>query len=311
MAPKQDPRRTDEEILERFANITVWKAGGERAPHKPFLILLALAGLQRGDPRLTSYDELDQPLRKLLIDFGPPRKSYHPEYPFWHLQSDGLWEIPQRADLQRELDERSRKNNPPKSVLVRLGAEGGLPAPLYDTLCGEPELVNRIVTELLDDNFPPSVHQDILDAVGMPWVAVGPRRPRDPAFRETILRIYEHRCAVCGYDGQLENTDLGLEAAHIKWHAAGGTDTRDNGLALCSFHHKALDRGAISLDDDHGILVSQHVRGSHGVGELLLQFIGQPIRPPLAGESPPANENIDWHRREVFREPPRTLSDAH
>jgi putative restriction endonuclease len=117
--------------------------------------------------------------------------------------------------------------------------------------------------------------------------------------------IYEHRCAVCGYDGQLENTDLGIEAAHIKWHAAGGTDTEDNGLALCSFHHKALDRGAIGLDDDRRVLVSQHVRGSHGVGEWLLRFVGEPIRSPQAGEPPPAVGNMGWHRREVFRAPPR------
>ena len=87
--------------------------------------------------------------------------------------------------------------------------------------------------------------------------------------------------------------------------AAGGTDTEDNGLALCSLHHKALDRGAIGLDGDRRILVSQHVRGGHGVGEWLLRFVGQPVRPPQAGEPPPAEGNMGWHRREVFRAPPR------
>jgi len=47
-----------------------------------------------------------------------------------------------------------------------------------------------------------------------------------------ILRIYEHRRAVCGWDAMLDNTELALEAAHIRWHAAGGTDTADNGLYL-------------------------------------------------------------------------------
>jgi putative restriction endonuclease len=108
-----------------------------------------------------------------------------------------------------------------------------------------------------------------------------------------------------GYEGRLDNTDLGIEAAHIWWHAAGVADNEDDGLALCTFHHKALDRGAISLDEDRRILVSQHVRGRHGVGAWLLRFIGQPIRSPQAGESPPANHNIDWHRREVFRPSPR------
>ncbi len=53
------------------------------------------------------------------------------------------------------------------------------------------------------------------------------------------------------------------------------------------------------------ILVSQHVRGTLGIEEWLLRFIGQPIRPPQAGELQPATGNIQWHRREVFRGPAR------
>jgi putative restriction endonuclease len=296
---------SDQEILDRFSRITVWKRAGERAPHKPLLILYALARLQRGEPRLVSFEELDEPLRKLLIDYGQPRRSFHPEYPFWHLQSDGLWVIPQIDELTADLRGRSRQNNPPKSVLLRVGAEGGLPADLFDHLRSRPDLVNRIATQVLDDNFPPTLHEDILDAVGMQWVAIAARAARDPAFRDTILRIYEHRCAVCGYDGQLGNTDLALDAAHVRWHAAGGTDTEDNGLALCSFHHKALDRGGIGFDDDRRILVSQHVRGSQRVDDWLYRFIGHPLRPPQPGETPPAVRNIRWHRSQVFRDPPR------
>lgn len=48
--------------------------------------------------------------------------------------------------------------------------------------------------------------------VAMPWVQLTTRRPLDPGFRATILRIYEHRCAVCGWDAMLDNTDLALEA---------------------------------------------------------------------------------------------------
>ena len=42
----------------------------------------------------------------------------------------------------------------------------------------------------------------------------------------------------------LDQETLGIEAAHIKWHQAGGPDTEDNGLALCTLHHKRFDRGA-------------------------------------------------------------------
>ena len=300
-----DTESTDAEFLDRFANLNIWRRDDERAPHKPLLLLYALARLQRREERLVSFKELDEHVRRLLMEYGPPRKSYHPEYPFWHLRSDGLWEIPQCEALNADLESRSRKNNPPKSVLIREKAEGGLPADLDATLRSRPDLVNRIVARLLEDHWEPSFHDDILNAVGMPYVQVSRRRPRDPAFRDTILRIYQHRCAVCGYDALLGTTDLGIEAAHIHWHSHGGPDTEDNGLALCANHHKAFDRGAISLDDDHRFLVSQHLRDTQGARDWLIRFAGRPLRGPQPGCPPPSSSHLDWHREQVFREPAR------
>ena len=255
-----------------------------------------------------SFAEIGDTVRRLLVDFGPPRKSFHPEYPFWHLQSDGLWEIPEREALLADLALRKRKNNPPRSVLLNEEARGGFPAAVSEHLRRDPALVNGIAQQLLDDNWPPSMHQDILDAVGMPWVQPGRRTARDPAFRDTILRIYSHRCAVCGWDGRLGATDLALEAAHLRWHAAGGPDTENNGIALCSFHHKALDRGALGLGDDRRILISQHLHGSQGVADWLLRFEGTKLEAPQPGTPPPAANHITWHRREVFQGPARGSS---
>ncbi len=296
---------SDADILDRFARINIWKRGSERAPHKPLLLLYALAALQRGEDRLIPFARIEENVGRLLHDFGPPRAT-RPEYPFWHLQSDGLWEIPEREALQADLDEAPHRHNPRLTVIRDVDAHGALAQDLYDKLRARPDLVNRIAQQLLDAHWEPSYHDDILDAIGMQWIQVpATRRPRDPNFRGMILRIYEHRCAICGWDGQLGQNDLALEAAHIRWHAAGGPDIPDNGLALCSFHHKAFDRGAIGIDDDRHILISQHVRGSHGVDEWLVRFAGQPMRSPQQGELRPASQNIVWHRQEVFRHPAR------
>jgi len=294
---------TDEEIVERFRRVRCWERDGTRAPHKPLLLLMALAQLQRGDEPWVAFTAIEEPLRNLLREFGPPRKSHHPEYPFWWLKSDGLWTI---DDLDRlESIERVRKNLSP-AILRREHARGRLDPAIFDALRAQPSLVNRIAMNLLEDNFPVSLHDDILDAVGFPWVVETDRtRRRDPAFREAILRIYDRRCAVCGYDGRLGSSELGLEAAHVKWHAAGGPDSLDNGLALCVFHHKAVDRGAIGLDDERRILVSQDVNGQSHVDELILRFAGQLLRAPQAGQPLPAMPFIQWHRSEVFRPPPR------
>jgi putative restriction endonuclease len=301
--PAAAPAR-DQEILDRFAGINFWRHGDERAPHKPLLLLFTLAALQRREARLFPFDRIEEQVGRLLRDFGPPRAS-RAEYPFWHLQSDGLWEIPQRELLQADLDNAPWRHNPRVTVIRAVGAEGGLEPELYRLLRSRPDLVNRIVAQLLQASFPVSLHEDILDAIGMPWVPVGPVQARDASFRDVILRIYGHRCGICGYDGQLGPVDLGIEAAHVMWHVAGGPDTEDNGVALCTFHHKAFDRGALGLDDDLRVLVSEEVRGSHGVEELLLKYSQAALRAPLPGRPGPARQYVRWHRREVFRPPAR------
>jgi len=60
-----------EQIKKLFSQINVWKRGSERAPHKPLLLLYALAKCSRGaEPHIT-YREVDTELRKLLVEFGP------------------------------------------------------------------------------------------------------------------------------------------------------------------------------------------------------------------------------------------------
>ena len=87
---------TRQRLLEALNRLNVWKSGGTRAPHKPLLLLFALGRVRRDQPRLASYaQDVHEPLKKLLKDFGPPHKTVHPEYPFWHLHSEteGLWEL--------------------------------------------------------------------------------------------------------------------------------------------------------------------------------------------------------------------------
>jgi putative restriction endonuclease len=311
-------------LPQRFTSLNVWKRHGRRAPNKPLLALMCLARVARGEDRLTSFALLRQPLHDLLKEFGPPGTKPHPEHPFWYMRNDGLWEVQEeakvkesleanRAKKSREKGKKVRLESPSPTLLKSLDANGGFNEDVYAELQKQPGLIHQIAARLLSSAFPESYHRELLDAVGMPapeyLVATSDvtGRKRDPAFRALVLRAYGHRCAICGYDGRLGMVDLALEAAHVKWHAAGGPDDVDNGIVLCSFHHKVLDRGAVALDDQHRVLVSQEVCGSSGVEDLLLRYAGKPIRAPQASFNRPALENIQWQRREVFRAPARAM----
>jgi putative restriction endonuclease len=236
------------------------------------------------------------------VEFGPPRQSVHPEYPFWRLQNDDLWELRRSKGLITRLGNTDAK----KSELLAHHVEGGFPAEVHDELAENRTLAAEIVQDLLNANFPPTLHQDILDAVGIEFAAdLRLVIARSPEFRERVLRAYEYSCAVCGFDVRLGTIHVALEAAHIKWHQAGGPDEESNGLALCTLHHKLLDRGVFTLGSEMIVIVSEQANGTNGFQEWVMAFHGQPIRPPQRPNYYPAITAIRWHVREVFKGPDR------
>jgi putative restriction endonuclease len=287
-----------QEILQQFDQINVWTRGDERAPHKPLLILYALGRWQRRERSEVPFAAVAQDVGGLLREFGPPRQSYHPEYPFWRLQADGIWTV----EADGPLASRQGQTDAKKSELLKHNARGAFVGPILAALNADPALAGDIAQRLLESHFPESVHGEILDAVGLSLEApVAERSRRDPGFRKRVLTAYEYRCAICGYDVRLGTNLLGLDAAHIKWHQAGGPDVETNGLALCVLHHKSFDLGAFTVNADLSIMVSDEVHGSTGLQETLLRHHAQPLRSPQRPEHVPASGFLDWHGREVFR----------
>ena len=59
-------------LQQAIADITIWRKGEQRAPHKPLLLLHVLAAYQQGHGRLFDYgSEVRDPLHSLLERFGP------------------------------------------------------------------------------------------------------------------------------------------------------------------------------------------------------------------------------------------------
>lgn len=301
-----------DEFLRRLAAIKVWRQDAQRAPHKPLLLLFALGRVSRRAPRLASYArEVREPLSGLLKRFGSPSTGSRPEYPFWRLRNDDLWEVPGAETL------RTTSSGDP-FLPDLLESDGGFPEPLQRLLEGNPELVEKAASYLLAANFPDSLHLSIRNAVGLPAEMVldqGPvrgvlaQRRRDPGFRPAVLTAYERRCAICDFDVRLEEDLLGLDAAHIQWHALGGPDQVPSGLALCTLHHRALDRGAIGLTPSGSgfkLLVSQELSGTSDAFRQLVDARGRPVRMPQERSQSPDPAFVCWHRREVFRGEPRS-----
>lgn len=309
------------EVLDVFDNIRRAQRAGVYAPHKPLLILLALARVQHGEPRLVEFSAIDDRLKLLLAEFGPTGAAKSRHYPFWHLATDGhgaLWEL----SGPREILKRPAGATPSLTELRAHHLKGGFPADIDAALRQVPGLSQAVALRVLEAYFPATLQADIAAGLGLDLEGptevreAGPlttvdtstqRRRRDPGFRERVLRAYEYRCCVCGFDLRIGLSPAGLEAAHIQWHHVGGPDIEPNGLSLCSLHHKLFDLGAFTVEpSEHRVVFSQHaISGGRGVaGEL--QFHGRPIHAPQQGDLLPAPEFLAWNLKNVFKAPART-----
>jgi len=290
------------DLSQKIANLKVWKSNGQRAPHKPLLLLLALSRIQQNKPRMMLFAEIEKKLTELLTEFGPQRKIYYPEEPFCRLRTEGFWELSSPENIILP------KGSFSKTTLRQKNISAGFMEDTYQLLANNSKLLENTAKTLLQDNFPSTIHQDILDSIGLDIdssiqieVAQSQKRIRNPKFRGKVLQAYNYRCAICGFDVRMGHTPIALEAAHIKWFQAGGEDTESNGLALCSLHHKLLDRGALAISNELTIIISEKANGYIGFKEWLLDFEGKALRMPQKEEFMPDARFTEWHVREVFQ----------
>lgn len=304
-------RAAREEFLRRLSGLNVDRSGGVRKPHKPLLLLLAIARIVRRGERELEFGEVEAALLPLLRLYAPPVRSPDPRLPYWHLRSDEVWSVlgSERLALQA--------NGRPTLADLRR-TRGCIADRFVGPLLADEGFARDAVARLLDEHFEPSLHPDILAAVGLEpdWLAARPsaaaavrvREARDPSFRDAVLAAYDQRCAVTGFQAMIGGALFALEAAHVHWHSKGGPSQVTNGIALQPTLHKLFDHGAWTLDDDRRVLVSSEFSGSDVALGLLRPLHGKRLREPVRAECAVDGAFIRWHRKPelggVFRWPP-------
>lgn len=288
-------------IFQEFVQVLSWRRGDERAPHKPLLILYALGALSRGQEFLR-YSELEIPFTELLRDFGPSRTRLHPEYPFVRLKNDGIWEIDGFPESEIDSSRSDHNLNDLRKDAVR----GGFRPDIKELFKKSPKLLSKLVQHILDKNFPDTLHDELIERCGIELRVKYYRHRRNLDFRLAVLEAYNYKCAVCGFSAQSNGRYLALEAAHIKWHALGGADSIDNGIALCSLHHRLFDFGAFGIHEGM-IVYSENIVGNQAFDIHCKSFHGKKITIPTNYSHQPLEENIKWHSTEVFKYPARKI----
>ena len=297
-------------LLDAIDKLNIWKRGGKRAPHKPLLLLYALAKQVRNPRAKFKFSLIEEDIDKLLNDFYKsfPGRKHHVNDPFWRLRGDGIWKVEYEGIIRE-----TNSGGAYVSDLRRCNATGLFSREVAQEIRDNPEVALQAARKLLDEHFPESLHQEILETVSLDYRMFSAEKytakktKRDNRFRQNVLHAYEYSCAVCGFNLRMKTSPVGLEAAHIKWHQHGGPDTENNGLALCATHHKLLDSGALTLSEDYRIILSDSIYDPDPENIFIREHQKKEIRLPRNRNHSPAMDYIRWHRKEVFKEPELVL----
>jgi putative restriction endonuclease len=132
------------------------------------------------------------------------------------------------------------------------------------------------------------------------WTGIRADKKRDISFREGILFLYDHSCAVCRMRLKATTGNTIVDASHIAPFSQFQNDDLRNGIALCKTHHWLFDEGLISLSKDHTVLVSNVLHENHPTEWFITQYRGMRVRLPADGRFHPHHEAMAWHRENVY-----------
>src|SRR5262249_59776837 len=92
------------QLLDRFALLRQHQRDGQRSPHKPLLVLLALGRLVATGSSELPWSVAESELADLIAEFGLSSRTSRAQsaaYPFTRLRADGVWVLDR--DVQMDL----------------------------------------------------------------------------------------------------------------------------------------------------------------------------------------------------------------
>lgn len=252
----------------------------EQAPHKPFLLLSILDGIEQGwitDNRV----ELSQDLIDTFFTYWnavmDDDRSTTIALPFYHMKSEPFWELEYKAG------EKEYSSSPSLGGLKERVAYAVVDPELY-SLMNDPagrEKIRQLlaghyfseettyrVMEIGSMNYQAWRYSDEMTAmVAEPFVAYQTdekkrklvlryAQVREAGFSTAIRKSYDYNCAVCRSKLVTPGGKTLVEGAHIiPWSKSNNDDPR-NGLSLCRSHHWMFDNMMLTIREDYTIQIS-------------------------------------------------------
>jgi putative restriction endonuclease len=279
------------------------KGKGQKAPHKPVLLLALIQEVEEGritDNKVMITPELLASFKEIwsrLVEGHWQCKFF---LPFYHLQNDKpkFWFLQTEPGASVMLT----SSYSPKSVT------GLIDAVKYATfadwlweILANPAKREKLRLELLAHYFPQKmmstdeVHRsseayrkqlelDFYDSIAADRLPTEyrlyEREARGTLFKNMIPKIYNHTCAISRQRIISVDDVQMIDACHIHPWSRSKDDSIQNGIALSPTLHRAFDRGIVTIKPDYTVSVSDAIAESGDSPFNLRQFEGRKILLP-------------------------------
>lgn len=292
-----------------------------KSPYKPFLLLSILDLIGTGSITknfIEPSSELTETFQGYIAMLPPMNRQASMAYPYFYLQSSGFWNLQPRSDITikagqtistvkrlRELYYGAKFSDDLFQLLQMPTSREKLRAVLIETFFApeiQPRLLEQSVVNYEAANYSTSllvtVEPTTESTVDLP---VPPEKVRDQGFRKAIVKLYDHRCALCGIKIITPDNHTIIDAAHIIPWSHSHDDHPTNGMALCKLCHWSFDEGLMAVGSEYQVMVSQTVKNDQNLPGHMLTLSDRPIFRPPESRYWPRQENFQWHRKKRFK----------
>ena len=271
-------------------------------PHKPLLLLAAMDLIDEGKATPTNIpwnQELRDRFTSRFLLVRKHNDQNNPDLPFRYLANDGFWQA-YEANGKTKICRDVRVSDFGQ-VFARF--ENG-----FEFLVALPENRQIMRETLIARYFPYDLRAELLSKIVIENVPTElaseepPEYGRSPAFRRTILEVYDHQCAACGLRIRLAHgNDVSfIDAAHLIPFSESYNDHPTNGLALCKNHHWAMDRNIIAPGPDMHWHISRLIDSRRSNGEKeLYELAGKSLLLPKDPAFHPDQNGLEWRKNRL------------
>ncbi len=311
-----------QKYLNSFKKLRIDRAHGI-APHKPVLLLSVLQAFQNNlisDKRIYITPELVALFKTNWSLLVTTHHDCRFALPFYHLTSDKFWKLIPKSGFENLLLLKA-------SMRSFANLNAAIECSVIDDdllLLLKDDKSNSILQQfLLDEYFPETknnfsnssgeqqklfdniegkiLHEDAAEYRTEIKKLMQQQNEeeiflRGSLFKREIPKIYNNTCCISGMKIDATISISMVDACHIVPFCESYDDTITNGIALCP----NLDRGLITIDSNYKVVVSKIFREDES-NYKIRPFEGKEIQLPKQKEYFPLRENLEWHKRNIFK----------